>query len=190
MVVKNSEDRFSNTLPKYSPPKDKYKELTKPPIVNHTPATKLEDQKQEIKILELLEQAKALSQVSASIVKLETDKGVSAVSKKRLTTLETKQLPKPTFCEAHIIEDPAEFIKTTRSMNISDKGAMNLLRANGGNEYLSRGMLPAQAWDLLRKDKLNSLSRPPGKEFDRVKKVEGNGYVAGLPPKIKDYWEK
>jgi hypothetical protein len=168
--------------PKHIEPQQEYKELTKPPPRNNLPATPLKEQKHSFKIYELLEQAKTLSHGLAS-------KYVAASKNYRETYKEVRQVKQTTYCAAHIIESDAEYVSIVSKMSITDKGAMNLLLANGGRTYLDRGLTAAQAFDLLRRDRMRNLLPAHGKDCDKRPEVKGKFVVFGKPTE-EDMWLK
>ena len=168
----NIEDRFSQPAPTYTPPKSENNfGVLEAPKRNSIPAIPLREQRNNKRVQELLSQAKALSGQLAK----------DAQEIKEKTTVIQAISGKIKFCQAHIMSD-RQFITTTRHMSIHDKGAMSLLLANGGQRFLLMGFLPAQALDLLRKEKMNKLQKLPNSSFDRrPKMVYGKIYVAGIP---------
>lgn len=168
-------DRFSNKKPQYISPRNEYETLTKPPERNNLPAKPLKDQKHDFKVYELLEQAKQLSNTMAAKYVVASNN-----NKHRETLKEAKEASPSTYCQAHIIESDAIYVETVRSMKITDKGGMALLLANGGSEYLQQGFTAAQAFDLLRNERMKKLLPQPGKSFDKRASIDGKGYVAGI----------
>lgn len=170
--MSTQDNRFSNKLPAYFPPQDKHGVL-QPPQRDSAPAMSLAEQKQNKKVEQLLAQAKALSGQLVEDAK--------EIKEKRENPPVKVKNGKVRFCPAHILND-REFIKITRSMNIHDKGAMQLLLANGGSEFLERGFLPAQAFDLLRKAKMSAMVQKPNHTFDkRPVCIRGKVYTPGVP---------
>lgn len=172
----NDDGKFVNLKPKFIEPTGT-KDVLSPPQKDNRPAISLKDQGGSKKIQDLLEQARQLSaKQAAPNIKL-------TKTKDRKTLLENAKIIKTTFCEAHIIEDDAEFIKIARSLSIFDKGAQNLLMANGGNKFLSQGLTLSQAWDALRKERQSNLLSPPGSAFDKRPKIDmpTKTYVQGIP---------
>lgn len=173
-MATSQDDRFSHKLPDYvSPTQDNFGVLI-PPKRDNRPALPLAEQKRNQKVHELLIQAKA---ASAQLVE-----DVKEIQEKRKTLQTAKAKPsKIRYCPAHVLSD-MEFVRITRTMNIHDKGAMQLLLANGGNQFLEQGLLPAQAFDLLRKLKMNKMVKKPNHTFDRrPASVRGKVFVPGLP---------
>lgn len=174
----------SLSIPQFIQPKEEYQELTKPPSRNNLPAKSLKEQKHDFKIYEILEKAKALSNGLVSKYK-EASKNTTY----RETLKEARQVKQPTYCAAHIIESDAEYVSIVHSMSITDKGALSLLLANGGSEYIDRGFTPAQAFDLLRNNRMKKLLPPPGKDCDRHQKIDGKVYLPGAITD-DDRWRK
>lgn len=160
------EDRFTQPKPIYKAPNDKYQVLTPVRKRFEPPSIPLSEQKENQSVSQLVKQAKALSgKITKEFPETKPYKAIAAAVK---------------YCEAHILSD-ADFIKHTRSLSITDKGAIQLLVANGGKKYLDQGLLPAQAWDLLRKEKMAALVPPPNRSFDKHQKKSGKGYTPGIP---------
>lgn len=165
------DDRFSHSLPAFVPPTQNNHGVLEPPQRDHTPALSLIEQKQNQKVAELLVQAKALSgKISQETQEIKNKTmGMKAIT------------GKVRYCEAHRLSDK-DFVQMTRSMSIHDKGAMALLLANQGQRFLDMGLLPAQAWDTLRREKMNALVKKPNSSFDRRPPIpSGNTYVRGIP---------
>lgn len=157
------DDRFVSPRPKFISPKDIHNVL-KPPVKDHTPGIPLKDQEDNKLVQQLLAEAKMLSN---KIIKEFPDTSSSPI--------------KLQFCEAHVLDDK-RFLEYTRGMKISDKGGFSLLLANGGRKYLAQKMLPAQAFDALRKEKMNALRPAPDKSFDKFPKCRGRVRpIAGAP---------
>jgi len=165
-------------------------DILKPPPKDNRPAQSIKDQAVNKKIYELLQQAK---QLSSTVAKDQADKPKTkeaSKTKERKTLTENLPEKKITFCEAHIIESDSEFIKITRTMSIFDKGAHNLLLANGGKKYLDQGLTFAAAWDLLRKERQSNLLKPAGSQFDKRPALNNyKSYVQGMPSQ-EDLWRK
>lgn len=160
------DNQFISPRPKYTPPPDPHKVL-QAPIKDHTPAIPLKEQAEHKVVQQLLEEAKMLSQQDI---------------KNTPVPAKTYRLPPVRYTRAHVLSDK-DFVETTRSMKITDKGAMSLLIANGGIRYLvAEKMLPAQAFDALRREKSIALSRPSDASFDRRPQVQGKvRQPAGTP---------
>ena len=157
------DDRFVSPRPKFTPPTDPHNVL-KPPQKDHTPGVPLKEQEDNKLVQQLLVEAKMLS---SKIIKEFPDTSSSPI--------------KLQFCEAHVLDD-RRFLECTRSMKVSDKGAFSLLLANGGRKYLAQKMLPAQAFDALRKEKMIALRPTPDKSFDKFPKCKGRVRpIAGAP---------
>lgn len=179
------DSRFVNVKPVFKQPNDVHNVLS-PPKKNHEPAKPIEEQKIGKRIKDILAQAKSLSGNAAKT----TFNNQPSIKKDKLreTLTETTITTKTTFCQAHIIEDHIEFVKIVRTMKISDPGAMNLLLANGGKQYIDRGLTPAAAFDQLRKER-DQASRPKKQQYQENIKSAGSVYIKGLPT-IEDRWRK
>ena len=169
-MVMRDEDRFTQPLPPFKAPNEKENLGTLIPLRQRyePPSIPIKDRRDNENVQRLLEQAKALS---AKVIR-------------EFPATASKQSTPPiklTYTAAHVMNDE-QFIRTTRMMSITDKGAMSLLLANGGSKFLEQGLLPAQAWDALRKEKMNAVSKKvPGKDSDKRQVVEGTGYTPGTP---------
>jgi len=165
------DDRFTHSLPSFKAPNEKENlGVLVPPRPRYIPSSvAMKDRRDNDNVQRLLEQAKTLSGKIVEEFPLTTSKPVAKIKPIKMT-----------FTAAHQMSDE-QFIKTTRTMNITDKGAVSLLLANGGRVFLESGMLLAQAWDALRKEKMARLAPAPDKRSDKRHSVEGESYTPGTP---------
>ena len=169
-MVMKLDDRFSQPSPPFKAPNEKENLGCLLPLrpKSQPASVPLKERRDNDNVQRLLEQAKLLS--GKMIAEFPTSKPIARINPIKLT-----------YTAAHVMNDE-QFIRTTRMMSITDKGAMSLLLANGGSKFLEQGLLPAQAWDALRKEKMNAVSKKvPGKDSDKRQVVEGTGYTPGTP---------
>lgn len=160
-MTTNKDDRFTSPKPAFKAPDDPYGVLVPVRKRFSEPSFSLKEQADNKKVAQLLAEAKVISDAEL-----------------KEPIKETVKPPKVRYCAAHVMSD-GDFIRQTRTMSIHDKGAMQMLFANGGEKYLAQGFLPAQAWDLLRKEKMNKMSKAPNASFDKHQHADGKGYVPG-----------
>ena len=105
-----------------------------------------------IDLAAMIAATQAAARSHAKLVEHEAKPRASRVSKTS-TVVEPTRVLAPLFQPEDVVGD-AEFIKRTRTIEIHTPEAKALFHANGGGRYLSAGLTYAQAYDMLRKDKM------------------------------------
>lgn len=191
------EDTFEGKRPTFTAPKDD--DLTSPKSQDHhEPAPSLV-KRAEIegndKIATLLAKVQQDAKDQAKII--ETVKKPRAASKKKDSSSEGETTEGPVTTgrapvdPAHILSD-AEFVKRTRAgdlFSIHDPEVKLLFWANGGEDHYKGGLSYAQAFENLRREKLNRIAFPNKGNEERYHRVRPlppgtKAYVSGVPDMV------
>lgn len=189
------EDSFEGKRPTFSAPKDD-EIITPKSQDHHDPAPSLvkrAESEGKDKIAELLAKVQQAAKDQAKIIetakKPKTTKKKTVSAEGETTTVEVVTGRAPVD-PTHIISD-AEFVKRTRAgdlFSIHDPEIKLLFWANGGEYHLVGGLSYAQAFENLRREKLNRIAFPTksdGSEekYRRVRPLPPGtrAYVSGMP---------
>ena len=157
-VAVQKEDRFTAPRPAYNAPANA--ELTTPKVKDNAPAPSLvelakQSDDEKIRALWANSESKAREAFERAQARKE-GKPVAKVTRVRKSKVQVVSIPTVQFGPEDVC-DPETFIKRTRSGDYHTPEMKRLFHANGGERFLKAGLSYANAFSILRQEKMKEL---------------------------------